>query len=228
MVGVAHFFLALVTCVAIVQAINSSNVSTTTVTTTVTETATGSLTQETITGDIVLAVNGSCDLFSNHTGVMTAIQHAIATVANVSSSYVSVTLSHSCSNRRLVGRWHSRRLDGAVTAAYIITLPPGSTISGDSVSSLINSTNTSSLTATLSTAMSDAGATGFTVTVTSISAPSVTTVQILGSTTTTNTTTMPLQFDDQVGFDSSALTRTVLRSAQVWTLLAVIAASKFF
>lgn len=227
--ALARALVTFAACFAVAEANNATNATTSTVTTTssygagvtstVTATTTATQVQETITGTITLTVTGSCQAFVTDPDVKTAMTNTVAAVADVPAGYVDISFSHSCSSRRLsVGR--ARRLDGTVTVTYTIALPVGYATSGSTISSRITGASTASWTSTLAQKLADAGVTGFTVTVSAVSTPTLGTV--LAFTTSTSTTTI------QAGVDSSALTTKVLSPAHLWALLAVFAATKLF
>lgn len=218
--AIAQMLAVLAAWVAVAQASNSTNVTIVTTGTTTTVT-TSTYTQETqvqITGTLTLQVTGSCIAFCNEADVKAAVESTIANVTGISSSFVSVVLTHSCGSRRLSVASRSRRLDGAVTVTYTITLPVGSSLNGATIAGLITGTSLEQWTTILREALSAAGVVGFTVDVTGRSVPVVGIVSAF--TTTTETTTMGS------GMDSSALIRAALSSAHLWALLAVLAANQ--
>jgi len=228
-----RLLLACAACITVAQASNATtttlattttaynaNANATTVTTTTDGATTTAALQETISGTISLTITGDCAAFVNDADVQTAVKESIASVCSLSSSYVAVSMAHSCSSRRLSKYGRGRRLDGTVTVDYTITLPLGSSVTGASISNLITSTSTSAWQSTLATKLSDLSVTGYTVTVASVGTPTVGTIAAF--TTITTTTTLG------AGIDSSALTKAVFSSAHVWLVLAMVATSKLF
>jgi len=236
--AVAQLLFAIAACIAVAEASNSTNGTTTTNPSTSTyaattttlgattttdgsgdnvTTTTGAL-QEQITGSLILSIVGSCSAFVSDDSVKLAVRKTIAGVATIDVGFVAITMTHSCS-RRLAKMGSARRLDGAVTVNYVITLPLGHSTTAASIVNIISSTTPAAWTTALTTQLSAEGVTAFTASVTSATAPVVGTVSAF--TTTTVTTTLA------AGVDSSALTTAVLSSAHLWALLAIFVVTKF-
>jgi len=209
--------------------------STTTGASTTATTTTGAPFQHQISGTITMQITGDCAAFVSDDKVIAAFMGSIASIANVSSSWVTVTLSHTCSSRRM-SELHGgksalrRRLGGAVIATYTITFPVGSSVTSATASvSLIEGTSTASWSSTLATELVDQGvsSSAYTVTITEVATPSVGTVTVT-TVTTTSTLTLTTILNLESGVDSSAFSHKAFSTAHLVGLLLVFVSSKLF
>jgi hypothetical protein len=125
-----------------------------------------------IEGSISMTVN-DVDAFISSVEAVAGVEKGIATAAGVPASYVEATLT--AGTRRLMRQQNRRLASGSVIVTYTITIPVSDTQNtAPSIMNNIASTEPDFLSNLIATAVADEGASGITLSVTSISTPAVT------------------------------------------------------